>query len=184
MENEVRIYGVAFIGGLVAFFSPILLMLYVIMASVLLDWITAIIQSMEAYKVDETKPYKLWQRRKAIRSRGLRKTALKLILYVLFIGLIYSTEIAIFNTSVYITNFTAFVIVFSELISIAENLDKLMNTHKFTFLIVRIRKLFEKRLMQEMQGTDIEEEVKGTNELEDEQLKFNKENLKTKNNET
>lgn len=183
MENEIRIYGVAFIGGLVAFFSPILLIMYVIIASVILDCLTAVIQSMDAYKVDKTKPYKLWQRRKAIRSRGLRRTALKLILYVLFIGLIYSTEIAIFNTSVYITNFTAFVIVFSELISIAENLDKLMNTHKFTFLIVRIRKLFEKRLMQEIQGTDIEEEVNEANELENKEV-INKENLKTENNET
>lgn len=184
MENEVRIYGVAFIGGLVAFFSPILLMLYVIMASVLLDCITAIIQSMEAYKVNETKPYKLWQRRKAIRSRGLRKTALKLILYVLFIGLIYSTEIAIFNTSVYITNFVAFVIVFSELISIAENLDRLMHTHKFTPLVVKLRKFFEKRLMQEMQVTDTDEEVNEANELENKEVRFNKENLKTENNET
>lgn len=183
MENEVRIYGVAFIGGLVAFFSPILLILYVIMASVLLDCITAIIKSMEAYKVDETKPYKLWQRRKAIRSRGLRKTALKLILYVLFIGLIYSTEIAIFNTSVYITNFVAFVIVFSELISIAENLDRLMHAHKFTPLIVKLRKLFEKRLMQEMQVTGIDEEVNEANELENKEV-INKENLKTENNET
>jgi hypothetical protein len=72
------------------------------------------------------------------------------------------------------------VIVFSELISIAENLDKLMNSHKFTFLIVRIRKLFEKRLMQEMQVTDIEEEINETNKLEDTQLRVNKENLKNK----
>jgi len=132
---------------LLAFFAPITLIVHIIVFVVVLDCFTAIIKQWVGYNYKHKGFRRCFERWSIIRSRGLKRTVLKLILYVLFIMAIYGAEIAVFNSSVYITNFVAFLIIFTELVSIAENIDLTFKTTKFTALIRRVRKLFEDKLL-------------------------------------
>jgi hypothetical protein len=136
--------------ALLSFFAPISMIVHVIMFVIALDCITAIMKAWKIYKPVNKGWRKLIERFTVIKSRGLKKTTLKFILYVLFIMAVYGTEIACFERSFYITNFAAFLIIFSELISIAENLDILLVTNKFTGIIKKIRKLFENKLVDKI----------------------------------
>ncbi len=166
MENlNIKIGGFAFVSSLLIFFSPLAVIIYVIIAVVIIDCFVAIIKAIATYEVDYSKRFKAWQKRKAINPDGLRRTALKLVLNVIFISLVYGAEIAIFSRSIYITNFTAFVIIFSELMSIASNLDLVMKTNRFRPLIIKIRKMFETKIMKQIGIDEIEEENKNNNEI-------------------
>ncbi len=148
------------IGAIMAcfsFFAEIHLIFYAILFAVVFDCITAIIKKWNKY-VPIRKGLGGWfERWSVIRSRGLKRTIAKLILYVLFIAFIYLIEIALVGRCVYITNFVAFVILFSETISIAENLDIIFVTDRFTIIIKKVRKMFEKKITNQI-SNDIEEE--------------------------
>ena len=52
--------------------------------------------------------------------------------YVIFLLLIYATELTIFNKTFYITNVLCFIFAFTEIKSIAENIDMCLGTDMFT----------------------------------------------------
>lgn len=155
-----------FIGSaFLSFFAPISLIIHVITFVILLDCFTAIMKTWKQYKpVSKNWFYKLIEYFRVVRSRKLKKTVLKFFLYLLFIMAIYAAEIAIFNQCLYITNFAAFVIIFSELVSVAENLDILLVTNKFTTLIKRIRKIFEKKIIDQISSDEPDSPLKNTDD--------------------
>lgn len=147
-ESNLGLWFTGLAGALLAFFAPIALILHVTIAVILLDCVTAIFKAIKiAKEQDICKDLSPWKKfickLKVIKSNKLRRTALKLFFYVMTIMLVYAAEIALFGISVYITNFAAFIIIFSELISIAENCDKSLGTTLFTKLITQVRKMFE-----------------------------------------
>lgn len=144
--------------AILAFFSPISIIVHALIFIILLDCITAIFKAWKDYKPISSNWFrKFLEYITVIKSRKLKKTVLKFFFYILFIMAIYLAEIAIFARCLYITNFAAFILIFSELISVAENLDILLVTNKFTSLIKRIRKMFENKIIDKISNTVPEE---------------------------
>lgn len=139
---------------LLTFFAPIALIVYMIVFVVVLDCVVAILRQWAGHNYRHRGIWRFFEKLAIIRSRGLKRMVLKLILYILFIMSVYGSEIAVFNTSVHITNFTAFLIIFTELVSIAENIDLMFKTTKFTVLIRKVRKLFEDKLLDKITVMD------------------------------
>jgi hypothetical protein len=158
MKEDLVAVGTAVGSALLSFFSPIAMIVHVIMFVVALDCLTAIIKAWKQFKPRQVGWHRLIERFTVIKSRGLKKTTLKFFLYVLFVMAVYGTEIACFGCSLYITNFAAFLIIFSELVSIAENLDIIMVTNKFTGIIKRLRKLFENKLVDRISAAKPEDD--------------------------
>lgn len=139
-EIKLTIWGI--LSGIIAFYIPISLMIHVILITLILDTITAVLRDMSKLK----RGCGILTRLRIIKSNKLRKTAIKLIFFTLIIMVVYAAEIAVFGVSLYITNFMAFLIIFSELTSIAENCDIMAGTNKFSSIIDTVRKLFEKKV--------------------------------------
>lgn len=158
MKEDLVAVGTVVGSALLSFFSPIAMIVHVIMFVIVLDCLTAIIKAWKEFKPKQVGWRMLIERFTVIKSRGLKKTTLKFFLYVLFIMAVYGTEIACFGRSFYITNFAAFLIIFSELVSVAENLDIIMVTNKFTGIIKKLRKLFENKLVDKISAVKPEEE--------------------------
>jgi hypothetical protein len=129
------------LSGFVAFFSNILLLIYVMIALVIFDFITKIMAILRNTK-DKTIKQKLYK----IKSYLAKFTPLKAFFYSLFIMLIYAMEIAIFKKSIYITNLLALLFYMTEIYSIAENLDFCFGNNIFVSSIKKIRKIFESKV--------------------------------------
>lgn len=162
MKEDLVAVSTAVCSALLSFFSPIAMIVHVIMFVIALDCLTAIIKAWKEFKPKQVGWRRLVERFTVIKSRGLKKTTLKFFLYVLFTMAVFGTEMACFGRSFYITNFAAFLIIFSELVSVAENLDIIMVTNKFTGIIKRLRKLFENKLVDRISATKPEDETQQT----------------------
>lgn len=137
--------------AILSFFAPLMVIVYVLIFVICLDLLTAIIKALINFQPTALKGWlKFIQRFTIINSRGFLRSSLKLCLYILFVMGIYSAEMAIFDRSIYITNFAAFFLIFGELISIAENLDICLKTNLFTSLIKKVRKMFEKKIVEQI----------------------------------
>jgi len=149
MEAKQRL-GTWFVGifsVLVGFFSPIQLLLYAIVTTVLIDTITALLRDWS--KIYRKKiPY--WRRMllyfQCIKSSGLRRTVLKLFLYCIGLMGFYLAEISIFSTTVYISNMIGAIILMTELKSICENIDIVLDTDIFTSIFKIFRNMTLKKI--------------------------------------
>jgi hypothetical protein len=141
---------IAVVSACFSFFAEIHLIFYAILFAVLFDCLTAIIKKWNNYKPIRKGLAGWFEKWSVIRSKGLKRTIAKLILYILFVALIYLVEIALIGKCVYIANFVAFIILFSEAISIAENLDIIFVTDRFTIIIKKVRKMFEKKITNQI----------------------------------
>ena len=155
MINKINILGSLL--ALLSFFAPIALILYIIIFVILLDCFTAIIKAIEEKFDNELCKNYSWFKKiicklRIIKSSKLRRTILKMFFYLLFVMAVYGAEIAIFGVSVYITNFAAFLIIFAELVSICENMDKSLGTTLFTGVIQTIRKQFENKITDKIEN--------------------------------
>ena len=139
----------------IGFFSPVIGMVYLMIALVLFDTITAIIRDIKNKHISG-----FLNNLKLIKSAKLRRSGLKLVFYVIFLLLIYATEITIFTQSFYITNVLCFIFAFTEIKSIAENIDICLSTDMFTTAVKKIRKLFENKTAKIMSA---EEKIKEEN---------------------
>ena len=155
MINKINILGSLL--AILSFFSPIALILYTIIFVILLDCFTAIIKAIkEKFDNELCKNYswfkKIICKLRIIKSSKLRRTILKMFFYLLFIMAVYGAEIAIFGMSVFITNFAAFLIIFAELMSVCENMDKSLGTTLFTNLVKTVRKQFENKITDKIEN--------------------------------
>lgn len=149
MDKFEQIWIFTLLSGILTFFSPISLIIHTIIIAVIVDCLTAIIRDFKNHP-----EIKGLLKMKLIRSNKLRKTILKLIFYTLFTMIIYLSEMAIFEQCLKITNFVGFLIIFSELVSIAENLDLITESNKFTAIITKVRKLFEDKINNKIKGSE------------------------------
>lgn len=134
------------ISGVLAFFSPILSLVYIIIACVVFDLITAIGRDITKYTKRNPKSG-FFNSLRVIRSHKIRRTALKFFFYILFIALIFGVEFCFFGAgTILLPKIAAGMVVFGELVSITANLDIIMGTTLFTKILTRIRKVFESRI--------------------------------------
>jgi len=140
----IGIYSIA-----IGFFSPLQLLLYAIITTVLLDTFTAILKEwVQIYKLKTTYIKRIRLYFHCIKSSGIRRTFLKLTLYCLGLMSFYLAEVSIFTTSVYISNLIGALILFTELKSICENVDIALGTDIFT----KFLKIFRKKVIQKLDG--------------------------------
>ena len=158
--------GLTFLGvisALLAFFAPIHTILIVIAAFVTVDCLTAIMRAIKKTKDEEyCKELSGWKKFickvKVIKSSKLRRTALKMFLYLMIPMLVFAAELALFGKSIYVTNVAAFWLIFAEFLSIAENCDFALGTTLFTTIVKKIRKMFEDILIKKIENPKIEGE--------------------------
>ena len=130
-----------------SFFAPIRLLLYAIAGLVILDTFTAILKRWKDIgKSKLGRRARLMMYWKAIESSGIRRTFVKLLLYGLGVMAFYLAEVAVFTTSIYISNLAGALILFTELKSICENMDVVLGTNTFTRIFRRVRKKVENKL--------------------------------------
>ena len=140
--NEKWAVGLTAVGSsLIAFFSPVFILVYIMIALVLFDFITKVsaIVKKEKGKSLKQKCYK-------IKSYLAKFTPIKALFYSIFIFLVYGIEMAVFGKSVYITNAFALMFYMVELYSIAENLDFCFGQNIFVNAVKKVRKLFENKV--------------------------------------
>lgn len=139
----------ALIATLASFFAPISLILYVITGLVLLDLITAVIYSIknEGKLIKKDSWFKTFcQKIKIVKSHKIRRTVIKLFLYITVVASFYSIEIAVFTKTILLTNIVAGVIMFAEWFSICENMFKITGSSVFKKIMEKIRKPVEDKL--------------------------------------
>lgn len=122
------VYLLALLGG---FLAPVAGMFYLVLFLVFGDMITAIIADMRAKK---TKKFN------TIRSRKLRRTAIKLFLYWLFIMACYAIPMVCFGSPYFMVNIATAMICVIELKSIAENSGLILGND----ILMRVFKRFRK----------------------------------------
>lgn len=130
------------LASLMAFFTPIILMMWLIVSLTTFDLYTAILR---AYKIKEVQSIKGFGKRfvakfKIVKSRKLRRTVIKTFLYILFLMSVYAIPMVIFGHDLYVVNAAALLISSLELKSIAENCDFIVNKNIFTTIFRRFRK--------------------------------------------
>ncbi len=128
---------------ILAFFSPIAILFYMIIALVVVDLLTAVPKHWAKRNITG-----FWNRVKSISSRGLRSTVVKLVLYILFVGSVYLFSMAVFKHDIYAANFVAGLIGLTELRSIAENCDIVTGKSLFTQGIQKVTKMFESKITE------------------------------------
>lgn len=119
----------AILMSIVAFFSPLKLMYHTFFFVVMLDMITGMIAAKK--------------RGEKIESRKMRKTILKLLVYILVASAFYMFQVAIIPTLPFI-NVVFGLIIITELKSITENVDFIYKVKTFTRIYEFINKLFSK----------------------------------------
>ena len=140
--NDKAIVAVTGLGAtIVAFFSPVFLLIYIMIALVTFDFITKISGIIKKEKGKALR-YKLYK----IKSYLAKFTPIKALFYSIFILLVYAIEIGVFGQSVYIANIFALMFYMVELYSIAENLDFCFGSNIFITAIKKVRKLFENKV--------------------------------------
>ncbi|NCD07538.1 MAG: hypothetical protein EOL97_15630 [Spirochaetia bacterium] len=140
--NEKWTVGLTAVGSsLIAFFSPVFILVYIMIALVLFDFITKV-----SAIIKKEKGKSLRQKCYKIKSYLAKFTPIKALFYSIFILLVYAIEIGVFGQSVYIANIFALMFYMVELYSIAENLDFCFGSNIFVTAIKKVRKLFENRV--------------------------------------
>lgn len=146
MKEDFNIWMIGLLAGLITFFSPIATILYVIIFASGLDLFTAIIRDFK--KNNNIKGF--FCKLRLIKSYKLRRTVIKIVLYTLFTMLIYAIEYVSFGQSVYITNLIAFLLLFAEAASIAENIDICLGSSLFTTIVKKVRKIMEDKIINKI----------------------------------
>lgn len=136
--------------GVLVFFEPIMGLVWIIIACIGFDLITAIARDIKIAK-DKAKAKKeditIDKKARVIRSHKIKRSALKFIFYIIFIGLIFGIEFCFFSGgTILLPKIAAGMIVFGELVSITANLDIVMGTTLFTRILNRIRKIFQTKV--------------------------------------
>ena len=131
---------------LVAFCAPIITIVHSIIFLVFVDLLTAI---MKNWKLNESKSF--IEKMKTLESGKLRKSAIKLFLYILFIVSTYVIMMAGFGQTFFVMNFVFLSFSLVEITSIASNISIITGQDVFTktvkkftnFLTNKITKMFE-----------------------------------------
>lgn len=135
------------LSAVIAFFAPIQGLIIAIVVLCLADAITAI---MRDWKKNSDK-YSGFKKLKIIKSRKLRRTVTKIVLYVLFICLLYLLPVVCFHYHMYAAHVVVMLFGAVEIKSIAENLDFLTGQDLFTSAFSRVRKLFENKINEKIE---------------------------------
>ena len=138
----------AFLGlwsALMVFLTPIHLLLFVIIISVVFDLVTGYCSAIKKNKIKG-----FWKKIRFFNSSKATRSIVKMILYILFTIIIFLFEKALIGNTVFVTKFTTFLIVFVELKSICENMDILTDQDVFTTMFTKIRKLFESKVTKQI----------------------------------
>ena len=146
MDNKLNthIYAAIFLWSLnsiIAFFSPIALMFYLIFLLCTMDLVTRLMKILK-----ENKGKTIKEKLQRIKSHFMKFTFLKAFFYIMFIGLVYMMEIAIFGKSFYITNILLLMFSMTEIYSIAENLDFFFGKNIFVRAVKKIRDIFVNKI--------------------------------------
>ena len=165
-ENKIIEFCIALSVGLVGFFAQIEIILYVLGFLIIFDNITAILRDIRKLKDEMFWKDTTWlQRAKlkfdAIKSGKIRKTGLKLSLYLIFVMVVYAVEVACVGRGIYIANFAAAILMFSELKSIAENIDIILDKDIFTSLIAKVKKKMIDSIHRNISDEDNSDEDNG-----------------------
>lgn len=141
-----------FLISIISFFAPLALMYHTFTFTVLLDMITG----MFAAK----------RRGEKIESKKMRKTILKLLIYILVASAFYMFQIAIIPGFPFI-NVVFGLIILTELKSITENCDSLFKVKTFTRIYEFVNKLFSKYEERTSKGDEKVEQKKDTTTEQD-----------------
>lgn len=130
-----NVYNLIFV-PILGLLAPIAPLVHLVIFLVFVDLITAI---WKGFKDDKVKG--LIAKIRYIRPNKLRRTLVKLILYILSITIAYLIPFVCFNHSFYIAEtFTAYIALI-ESKSIAENMDLISGTDRFTYLFRKFQKM-------------------------------------------
>jgi len=132
--------------AIMAFLAPIQMMLILIIVMITMDLVTGYISSLQKNKITG-----IIAKIRHFNSHKGTKSIIKMFFYLIFTIIVYLMEYALIGMeSVYITKFSTFLIVFVELKSICENMDIITGRDVFTSLFNKIRKIFEKKISDQI----------------------------------
>lgn len=120
--------------SILSFFAPLQLMYHTFFFVVMLDMITGMIASK--------------RRGEKIESKKMRKTILKLLVYILVASAFYAFQMAIMPAVPFI-NLVFGLIIITELKSITENCDSIFKVKTFTRIYEFVNNLFDKFMKKE-----------------------------------
>ncbi|NPV12913.1 MAG: hypothetical protein HPY57_14170 [Ignavibacteria bacterium] len=119
---------------IISYLAPISGLFHLMLFLVFLDLITALIRD---WKIKKARTIK--QKIRRVKSKKLRRTLVKLFLYIMFIIATYSIPKICFNNTFYLAELMTSFISIIELKSISENMDIINESDIFTTLFKKIR---------------------------------------------
>ena len=123
------------------FLAPILTLFYLMLFLCSLDLCTAI---MRDWKLKNAKTRQ--QKIRRVTSKKLKRTVIKLFLYMMFIGATYAIPVICFGAGFYLAEIMTSFIAIIELKSIVENMDLINESDVFTTLFKKFRNMFGDRI--------------------------------------
>jgi len=135
---------------LLVFFEPIKIIFIVTTFLILLNLVTSIIKNIKLYKQLEMKTKGWFGRAMKKFQIMVGNAATRWFLYIMFIAAIYSFEIAIFGTSIWMVNIGAGFLLLLELSHTAKNMDIITNESIFTKIISKIDSIFSKKIKEKI----------------------------------
>jgi len=124
-----------------AFFSPISLILWTIAAVCFIDLITAIGRD---FKRHANRDVGFCRKIKIIKSKKLRRTSIKMMLYLIIVMLLFAIPYVCFGVGLYAAQIGGFAILTHELFSIAENMSIITGNNIFNKIVKKtIKKMTE-----------------------------------------
>jgi len=137
------------LGVISAFFADIQMLLIMIICLCFVDLITAIIRTFR-----ESEEKGALSKVKAVKSRKLRRTFIKMFLYLMFIMCCYLLPVACFGTDLYMAEIAGATLGIVELKSIAENMSFITGNDGFTRAFKKIRKIIEEHISGKMENPE------------------------------
>lgn len=142
--NTIYGYLIKILVFILTFLSPFSTLIYSLIFLIIVDLITAIFLKAKAKKGVINKI-------KVIESHKLRKSVVKFVLYILFLTSVYVCVNAIFPGTIitdWTMKFTFFSLASVELVSISENLNKIIDDTIFTKIVRKIIKTVLEKIMK------------------------------------
>ena len=113
-------------------FTPIYSILWAVIIVSLIDLFTAIGKDFRLHRKDKVS---IWKKLTIIKSRKLRRTTIKIILYLILVMLLHLIPYVCFGSGLYIANIGGFMILANELHSIGENMNIITGDNIFSKII-------------------------------------------------
>lgn len=117
---------------IIAFLSPISVFINTIIILILIDFITALFRAKK--------------KKKKIESKKMRKTATKMVMYILFIISSYLLMFVTFGNDFFVTNFVFGMLALTEVVSIGENMSIATDKTIFIKMTKKISDFFTNKI--------------------------------------